>query len=44
MPTADIHTTGNYLEAVLWIIVDLVFAVYAFRETGTVRKCCWLAA
>ena len=35
--------TGNYAEAVLWMIVAAVFAVYAIRTRGAARRRCLIA-
>ena len=36
--------TGNYIESGLWILIGLVFVVYALRRSGGARRLCSIAA
>jgi hypothetical protein len=35
---------ANYAEAVFWAVVAVCFALAAFRQTGKIRRECWIAA
>lgn len=41
---ADLHRTGNLIEAGFWILVSAVFAFYALRGERRWRRECWGAA
>lgn len=41
---ASFFATANYVEALLWATVALLFAASAMRRHGAVRKRCVLAA
>jgi hypothetical protein len=45
MPLADhFFESSNYLEAAFWMLIGLVFAGFALRRAGAVRKRCAYAA
>ena len=35
---------SNYIEAGLWTCIGVGFALAAFRQSGLVRRQCWIAA
>jgi hypothetical protein len=41
--TGDFFRTGNYAEAVLWMLVAAVFGVFAMRRSGLARRRCAIA-
>jgi hypothetical protein len=41
--SSDFFRTGNYAEAVLWILVAAVFGVFAIRRRGPARRRCAIA-
>jgi hypothetical protein len=43
LAAGDIFQIGNYAEAGLWILVAIVFGVFATRRSGTARRRCVLA-
>ena len=40
----DLHGRGNAVEAVIWWLIAATFAYYATRQSGPVRRRCWIAA
>ncbi len=41
---ADIHRQGNNVEALVWWLIALALAYFAFRQTGAARRRCWIGA
>ena len=42
--TSDFFRIGNYAEAALWMLVAVVFGVFAIRRGGLARRRCAIAA
>jgi hypothetical protein len=42
--TTQLFRTSNYIEAGLWIVIGMGFAMAAQGKSGLLRRRCWIAA